>query len=203
MSIQNTDPSNYDLTQPDYVSLIIENGKRFTYNDESYLITENIPTTPDFPAVKYFPFKNNEYLTSPTKLIATLTEVSTAAYFEKTVSRTSCFVFGPGATCFLLIYQPSADYKKIYCMQSWTNIIYTDLDPTTNMCYLNTYLADPSNVTTVLPPYWTFTQCNITDESMIALFSNPSMGISAVVISDGVSNTYQYVRPEEAPFLYE
>ena len=92
---------------------------------------------------------------------------------------------------------------KIYCMQTWTNSTYKELDPLTNMPYLNTYLADPTKVDVVLPPYFTFVQCNLEDDAMIAVFSNPSIGIYAQVMTDGVGNNYQYVRRDEAPFLYE
>jgi hypothetical protein len=204
MTIQNIDASNYIIEQPSYVSAIIENDKRFEYYDEAYVITENIPTTDNFPADKNIPFKNNPNLYSNLKLIATLSSLDPSPYVERTVNRTSCFVFAPGTTCYLLIYfNPAENIKKIYCMQTWTNSSYAELDPLTNMPYLNTYLAESPNVSEPLPEFWTFTQCILDDSAMIALFSNPSMDIFARVISDGIGNSYQYVREEEAPFLYE
>lgn len=204
MSIQNIDAANYIVEQPSYVAAILENDQRFEYYDEAYVITDNIATTENFPATKEYSFKNNPNLTSTLKLIATLSALDPNPYVERTVNRTSCFVFAPGTTCYLLIYyNPNEGEKKVYCMQTWTNSVHTELDPTTNMCYLNTYLKESPNVSQPLPEYWTFAQCLLDDETMIALFSNPSMGISARVISDGISNSYQYVRPEEAPFLYE
>lgn len=197
MTIQNIDPSNYDYTSgiPDYISAIVENGKRFTYYTESYLIPPSLPDNEQWPPTKQVPFKNNPNLTSTITLIATLESLAQEFYVPRTVSRTSCFVFGPSATCYFLIYKPPETEAAIYCMQTWTNANYTELDPLTNMCYLNTYLS--------LPEYWTFTQCILASDAMIALFSNPALGISAQVISDNIGNSYQYVRPEEAPFLYD
>ena len=207
MTIQNIDPANYDYVtgKPSYVSNILENGKRFTYYTESYLIHSNIQPTEQWPTMKYVPFKNNPNLSSPLKLIATLDSLSAQSYVPRAVSRTSCFVFGPAATCFLLIYRPPSNIGElaIYCMQTWTNSTYKELDPLTNMCYLNTYLSDSTEVSPILPQYWTFTQCIMGNETMIALFSNPSLGIYAQVISDAIGNSYQYIRPEEAPFLYD
>lgn len=206
MTIQNIDPANYDYESvaPFTVDKIVENGKRFTIYNQSYLIRAEVET--NWPETKDIPFENNPDLYSPLTLIAKISSLNTQSYTVTEVDRTSCFVYQPAATCFLLVYSPPKHVGKleIYCMQSWTNRDYTELDPVTNMCYLNTYLADPSNnVSTVLPKDWTFVQCILGNEAMIALFSNPSLGIRARVISDGIGNSYQYVRKEEAPFLYD
>lgn len=209
MQIVNIDPSNYHYTtgNPDYVGDIVPNGKRFTYYTQSYLIRSNIPSTEKWPTKKYIPFTNNPNISATLTLIATLDSLETTFYEQRQVSRTSCFVFGPAAVCFLLIYKPPSNIgnTEIYCMQSWTNATYTELNPITNMCYLNTYLSDSTKVGVgnTLPQYWIFTQCILGNDSMIALFSNPSIGITAKVINDAIGNSYQYVRPEEAPFLYD
>lgn len=203
-SIQNPDSNNYIIEKDPYVSYIIPNDKRFTYFGESYIIEPKI-NNPLFPPKKYIPFKylQNEY--SPLKLTATLKGLSGEAYVESTVDRFSCFVFKPSSTVFLLVNKSGDNStKKIYAMQTWTNKTYTELDSATNMFYLQTVLSDPVIVgENVLPENWIFVNCILDEEYMIALFSNPDMGINAKVISDGIGNSYQYVRYEEAPFLYD
>ncbi len=103
MSIENIDPSNYNIEQPNYVSDIVENGFRFLYYGESYIISSNIEPTDQWPTKKYIPFKNNVNLTAPLVLTATLDSLNSIPYVPDTISRTSCFVFLPSSTCILLI----------------------------------------------------------------------------------------------------
>lgn len=99
----------------------------------------------------------------------------------------------------MLIYNYNGD-KKIYSLQTWT--INTRIqDPNTTVFLLQSILNNSEYVgENVMPPYWMFTYVKLSTDKMIALFSNPSMGITAKVITDGLGNNYQYVRPDEAPF---
>lgn len=203
-SIQNTDSNNYIVIQEPYVSNIVYNDKRFVYYSSSYIINVDVSSVL-FPQTKYISFKALPSEVSPLNLTATLQSLGTQPYTENIVTRYSCFVFEPSSNVFLLIHQPGdKSTKKIYAMQTWSNKVYPPLDSETNMFNLQTILSDPEIVgENVLPEKWVFASCLLDEVFMIALFSNPDMDINAVVLGDALGNSYQYIRYEEAPFLYD
>jgi hypothetical protein len=220
-SVQNIDADNYNwnVLEPG-VSAIIRNDKRYFMYNQSYVLKENISTVL-FPPTKYIPLidKNGTELgiSSPLKLTTTLTSLSSGRYIESIINRTSAFVYEPDNTVFMLI---DTINKKIYAMQTWTNNTPTTevpppdfftvspgnlLDPNTNFGYYYSILQDETiiGVENVIPPGWCFTQCYLGSESMIVLMANPEKNWYAKVVTDGLGNNYQYIREEEAPFLYD
>lgn len=221
-SVQNMDANNYNwnVLEPG-ISAIIRNDKRFNTVNQSYLLKENIENLPLFPKIKYIPLIGIDGeeigISSPLNLTTTLTSLSSGRYIESIINRTSAFVFEPENVVFLLI---DTINKKIYAMQTWTNNTPTTQDPppdfftvfpaniinpNTNFFYFASLLQDSSIVgeANLLPPGWAFTQCRLDNVSMILLMTNPEKGWYAKVITDGLGNNYQYIREEEAPFLYD
>jgi len=220
-SVQNIDADNYNwnVLEPG-VSAIVRNDKRYFIYNQSYVLKEDV-STDIFPLTKYIPLidKNGTELgiSSPLRLTTTLTSLASGRYIESIINRTSAFVYEPDNIVFILI---DTTNKKIYAMQTWTNNTPTTADPppdfftvspgnllnpTTNFGYYYSILQDEAIVgaENVMPPGWCFTQCYLDNESMIVLMANPVKNWYAKVITDGLGNNYQYIREEEAPFLYD
>lgn len=221
-SVQSINADNYkwNVLEPG-ISAIIRNDKRFFTINQTYALDEKIAKLPYFPAIKYVPliYTNGDEvgISSPLKLVTTLTSLSSTKYTESVINRTSAFVYEPNNVMFLLI---DTINKKIYVMQTWTNNTPTTLtpppnffyvspaniiDPNTNFFYFTSLLTDEAVVgqANLLPPGWVFTQCSLNSQSMVLLMTNPEKGWFAKVISDGLGSNYQYIREEEAPFLYD
>jgi hypothetical protein len=220
-SIQSINADNYNWNVPqEGISAIIRNDKRFNVMNQTYILKEDI-SSELFPPIKYIPLidiNGKEIgISSPLKLTTTLKSLSFTKYTENTINRTSAFIFEPNNVMFLLI---DTINKKIYVMQTWTNntpsreihppnFFYVSpaniIDPNINFYYLTSLLTDSSIVGTsnVLPVGWAFTQCKLDSVSMVLLMTNPEKGWHAKVITDGLGNNYQYIREEEAPFLYD
>jgi hypothetical protein len=110
--------------------------------------------------------------------------------------RTSAYVYEPGNTVYLLINTVD---KQIFIMQTFKNN-YKDIG-INNIIYLDDYLNDPSYASVLLPSKFMFTYVTLDDTSMILLMTNPD-NRPAYILTDGLQNTYQFVRYEEAPMLY-
>ena len=222
-SVQNIDADNYNWNVPEPgISNIIRNDKRFNTVNQSYILKENnIAKPPLFPQTKYIPLidaSGGELgISSPLNLTTTLTSLASGRYTESVVNRTSAFVYEPNNVVLLLI---DTINQKIYAMQTWTNNTPTNedpppnyftvspaniLNPLTNFYYFASLLQDSLYVgeANLLPPGWAFTQCRLDGVSMILLMTNPDKNWYAKVITDGLGNNYQYIREEEASFLYD
>ena len=223
-SIQNIDADNYynwDFKE-NGVSQIVRNDKRFNKMNQTYVLNETNISNDLFPPVKNMALKNTDgtslSITCPLVLRTTLTSLSSGKYQESIVNRTSAFVYEPNNVVFLLI---NTNESKIYIMQTWTNnppagitlssnsnffnISPTNItDPNTNFYYYASLLKDTAIVGNgnEMPSGWCFTQSLLDNESMILLMTNPNKDWYAKVITDGLGSNYQYIREEEAPFLY-
>ena len=224
-SIQNIDADNYynwDFLE-DGVKSIVRNDKRFYKMNQSYVLNETNISTNLFPSVKYMTLKNTDgtplNITCPLFLRTTLTSLSSGKYQESIINRTSAFVYEPNNVVFLLI---NTNESKIYIMQTWTNTPPAGITPSTNSNFFN---ISPTNITdpntnfyyyasllkdativgnnNIMPSGWCFTKCLLDNESMILLMTNPNKDWYAKVITDGLGSNYQYIREEEAPFLYD
>ena len=77
-------------------------------------------------------------------------------------------------------------------MQSLTNLIDTTIN-STNLCYLKSLLTLPDN--------WLFFIVTLDSNTSIILTANSTT--PAYVLQDNLNNSYQYVPPSQASFLYD
>jgi len=77
-------------------------------------------------------------------------------------------------------------------MQTITNQCNPHINET-NLVYLKLYLR--------LPIGWMYSLCSLEKNKTLMLISNSEH--RAKVLNDDLSNSYQYIRPEEALFLYQ
>ena len=181
---------------------IVVNDKRLYVVDMSIIFHDTAKISLQFPLCKLLQYKNPNYsickdnpetldLYVSLKKMTTLSmNQSSDSYTEKQVDRTSVFVYYPKTTIYLLI---NTIEKKIYCMQSMTNQEKKGLNTDqTNLVYLKNKLT--------LPPGWMYSVCMMDKNTYLVLVSNKDH--YAKVINDDLNDSYQYVRPEEAPFLY-
>lgn len=206
--VMSTSGSDYYIEDENSV---VVNDKRAWMFDLSIVEKQEFDDTKEFPAEKYLYFKNPNYVNdgkntvpdangnSPVlNLRSTLAKVTTlamnqagGAYKETQVDRTSIFVYYPNTTLYLLV---DTNTQKIYVMQTTSNRTQSgDEIYQTNYVYLKQKLS--------LPAGWMFAVAALKSNTPLLLISNADH--RARVIQDDFSDSYQYVRPEEAPFLYE
>lgn len=207
-SVLSTAGSDYYL---DKEGPIVLNDKRAFMFDLSIIENTSIPPTDQFPEYKYLSFKNPLYKndgsgTSPDaagnyptlNLKGKLKKVTTLSmsqsgkpYTETQVDRTSAFIYYPRTTMYLLMDTVN---RKVYAMQTSSTRKQTGDDfYETNLVNIKQRLN--------LPAGWTFAVAALDSKTFVALISNADH--RAKVIQDDLANSYQYVRPEEASFLYD
>lgn len=202
-SIQTTVGSDLYLEEEGEIVL---NDKRLYMADMSIIFHEDEENSEQFPQYKYLQYRNPNYVpysvsTTDSKtldLYVQLKKMTTLSmlqsnelYTEKQVDRTSAFIFYPKTTVYILI---NTIDKKIYCMQTMTN--QTKEGTTINETNL-IYLKHKLN----LPNGWMYSLCMMDKDTYLILVSDKNH--RAKVINDDFNNSYQYIRPEEAPFLYK
>ena len=202
-SIQTTIGSDLYLEEEGEIVL---NDKRLYMTDMSIIFHEDEENSEQFPLYKYLQYRNPNYVpysvnTTDSKTLDLYVQLkkmttlsmlqSSELYTEKQVDRTSVFIFYPKTTVYLLI---NTINKKIYCMQTMTN--QTKEGTTINETNL-IYLKHKLN----LPNGWMYSLCMMDKDTYLILVSDKNH--RAKVINDDFNNSYQYIRPEEAPFLYK
>lgn len=194
VSNEQTTISTSDLYLEDIEGVMV-NDKRFNMFDMNVVAVQEFENTEEFPLYKYINFANPNDKTKKMDVKVKLLKLTTLVvesedyYVEKQVDRTSLFIYFPYTCVYLLI---DSINKKIYCMQSLTNNGDKEDVTPDNIIYLGNKLT--------LPEGWLFTICNLSDKCLM-LSSN--IDHRAKVVNDSYGNSYQYVRNEEALFLYE
>lgn len=181
------------------------NKKRFWMANMTISLIVSYEDTEQFPKYKYLKFLNPNYdstnSNSPQTLnvYATFKKKTTSAinnnssfYTETQVNRTSAFIYYPLKTIYTLINLNDPNNVKIYIMQSLTNLINTTIN-STNLCYLQSLLTLPDN--------WLFSIVLLDSKTSIILTANSTT--PAYVLQDDLDNSYQYVPPSQASFLYD
>jgi hypothetical protein len=171
-----------DLDIPNY---IIINDKRIWVMDRIIIFPEELPE--GIISVISFPFKNNNNINCNLRYAATLFVINQDLYSEVKVNRNSMFIYYPETTVFMLINK--SNLTKIYIMFALSNTIDTNLN-TFNAQYLNSKLD--------LPEGWLFTTMTLDNNTYLKVVAKDF----ATVIKDNLNNTYQYLEPKYAPWLY-
>ena len=191
--IENTDVTN--------VEFIIKNDNRYTVMNQTYFKIDNDIVSLEFPKYKNIPFLNKSTgqvsgLYAKLELTTTVSSISEQPYNNSLIDRTSAYVYEPGNVVYLLV---NISQEKIYAMQTFKNK-NKDIG-LENIIYLGKYLSDPSYASVLLPSNFIFTHVKLDDKTMIVSMANPNTR-QANVLTDGLQNNYQYIRRDEAPFLY-
>ena len=186
-------------------SSVLLNEKRFWMANMTVSLIVSYEDTIQFPEYKYLKFLNpnydstnsnseqtlNVYATFRKKTISVINNNS-SSYTETQVNRTSAFIYYPLKTIYTLINLNDINNVKIYIMQSLTNLIDTTIN-STNLCYLKSLLTLPDN--------WLFFIVTLDSNTSIILTANSTT--PAYVLQDNLNNSYQYVPPSQASFLYD
>ena len=172
---------------------IILNDRRFAVYDSNVKININIEPTDEFPDIKYLSFKTNN--DSKLYIKFELTNITTAgsqAYYSEAVTqRQNKWVYYPYTMIYYLVNLNDITNIKIYVMQTYCCRIKSDLNAN-NLCYIKDYIKD------TLPTGWIFSYMLLGSENYLTI----NCYGEAIVLNDSLINTYEYVYPSTAPFLY-
>ena len=181
-------------------SNIILNDRRFAAYDLNVKININITPTEEFPEYKYLPFNlnlNNDPSYNQTTFVNItfeLANISTAgsggAYKEDITYRQNKWVYYPSTLVYYLANVNDINNIKIYVMQTYCTRVKHDLN-STNLCYIADSLI-------TLPSGWFFSFMLLDDYTYLTV----NCYGTAILVTDDLINTYEYVFPETAPFLY-
>ncbi len=163
------------------------NDKRVWIMDRQIQVL--IPPPEGVPGYISVPFKNNPSITTKLKWTASVKTESTSAYQESFVTRKTIWVYNPLTTVYLLVNHTSSGIK-IYVMQSLDNASDPE-NNTLNAQYLSTKL--------ILPPGWIFSTMNLAEDTYLKVVAKEN----AVLVRDSLGNSYQYLEPKYAPWIYE
>jgi hypothetical protein len=183
---------NLILDVPD--DKIILNDRRFSVYDTNVKININIEVTEEFPNTKYLSFKTN----NETNLYIDfeLTNITTAGsqeyYSEAVTQRQNKWIYYPHTMIYYLVNLNDTTNIKIYVMQTYCTRIKSDLN-SNNLCYINDYIKD------TLPRGWIFSYMLLGSENYLTI----NCYGEAIVLNDSLINTYEYVYPSTASFLYD
>ncbi len=183
---------NYFVTS-DAGNVIIEdprifvNEKRRWMMDKIYQLINDIPqNTPLYIQVK---FSNYPKIGCPLKWVAQITPSDGNPYTISEIQRKTIWVYEPNKPVYLLINFIDNN-PNIYVMQSLNIKNYENLS-INNVDYIGKFLNLPEN--------WIWTSMILDNETYLKVVS---VG-TAYLTTDTLGNSYQYLDPKYAPWLYE
>ena len=166
---------------------IVINDKRFWTMDQLSQVSSSPPSGVNmYETVR---FKNYPKLRANFKFTAQLTPGSGKPYTVSQVSRQTIWIYKPQLPVYMLINNED-DVLSIYVMQSYTNQVLTDLNPS-NLTYLGSKLK--------LPKGWIFAYTILDSETYLKVVS---VG-TAYLVQDDAKNSYQYLDTLYAPWFYQ
>jgi hypothetical protein len=200
------------------------NGSRIYLWDET--IVNNLQVaTDEFPLTKTYQFQS-QYQTPQNvtyQIMKKVASVPTSAkppyYTTTTVYRETIYIYYASTVIYLLIdcndtttsttNLPQTSLPKIYAMQTMSTVYFKDLNMN-NLYSLKNYLQLPagtqppgSSNTDYLPLPPGFNYVVYTVPYNYCVFSVSTLDESAILISDGCNNSYQYLEPKYNTFLYQ
>jgi len=165
---------------------VVINDKRFWTVDRLIQVSSSAPSgVNSYINVK---FKQNPKLKATFKFTAQVLP-SNGEYSVSQVTRQTIWVYNPQTPVYLLI-NTSGSVLSIYVMQSYTNQVYSDLNQT-NLPYLGSRMD--------IPKGWTFAYIILDIDTYLKVVSTET----AYLVQDSAKNSYQYLDPLYAPWLYE
>lgn len=163
------------------------NDKRFWVMDQLVQLSGSAPS--DVNAYVSVPFKSNENLKAVFKFTAQVTPSNGKPYTISEVTRQTIWIYKPQTPVYMLI-NTSNNTLNIYVMQSYTNQELKHLNQT-NLPYLGSKLK--------LPEGWIFAYMILDTETYLKVVSTET----AYLVQDDAKNSYQYLDPLYAPWLYQ
>jgi len=171
---------------------VIINDKRKYMWDTAINSPSNIPTTKEFPLIKTFKY-NNDYIGSELQM-QLLTTVGVDVFVEqyeiKEIYRMNNYIWYPGSMAYCLV---DGNTGNIYIMQTVSNM-NTDL-------HINAYNAEIISDLIILKKNWKFLYFQVPNNETIVIVSTSLS--PALLISDSLNNSYQFVNKEYNVFLYD
>jgi hypothetical protein len=162
---------------------IIIKGRTFVVDNNIWL--DILKGTDTYPKYKYYTFKNSTISVAYELICSSIPNLDPKNYeFAGIVERINSWIYYPNSNIYLLI---DTNDKKIYAMQTFTSEIVTYDE----LIVLNTRLT--------LPEGWIYCYLTLDNNQYFFVTSNKD----AKVIKDNLENGYQYVKYEDAPFLYD
>ena len=180
---QTTDSTNIIVDDP----RIIINDKRRWMMDKIYQLLDIVPqNTPLYIQVR---FSNYPKLGCPLKWTAQVIPSDSDSYSISQITRNTIWVYEPNKPVYLLINFIDNN-PNIYVMQSLNLQTFDNLS-VNNVDYIGKFLNLPEN--------WVWTTIILDDETFLKVVS---VG-TAYLVQDSLGNSYQYLDPKYAPWLYE
>ncbi len=171
--------------------LIIPDGVQVNQKDrlmmDMHMICYYTASQTEHDIYKSYPFASNPLIELKCQYLAEVKTSPDGLYTENEIYRWDTFLYYPGSLVYLLI---SEDPYKIYVMQSFTNKANPDI-VIDQLVYLQDYIT--------LPDKWTYGYMRLDPDTFLSVPSNGK----ALVASDDLYNSYMYIDPEAAPWLYE
>jgi hypothetical protein len=166
---------------------VVVNDKRFWTMDQLVQVSGSAPDGVNM-YIKV-PFKNNKKIEASFKWTAQLEPGSGKPYTVSQISRQTIWEYNPQTPVYLLI-NTRKHSLSIYVMQSYTNQVYEDLSPA-NLPYLGGRMHVDEG--------WTFAYMILDQTTKLRVISTET----AYLVQDAAKNSYQYLDPLYAPWLYE
>jgi hypothetical protein len=159
---------------------------RYVKADMGFSANLSASRYPQYPLYKDYVFSGNTNIYQTFKKTGILTKVDDSYYNENSIERWTTWVYYPSTTVYCLI---NKNPLKIYVMQNYSN----DVDTTINYSNLS-LLANKLK----LPDNFIFAYLTLDKDTYLTAPSNGK----AIVVSDEYQNSYMYVQPKSAKWLY-
>ena len=180
---QTTDSKNIIINDP----RVIVNDKRRWMMDKIYQLMNDVPqSTPLYIQVR---FANYPKIGCPLKWIAQSTISDEQAYTPNEILRSTIFVYEPFLPVYVLINFIDNN-PNIYVMQSLNLQTFENLS-INNVDYIGKFLNLPQN--------WLWASIILDENTYLKVVSLES----TYLVQDSLGNSYQYLDPKYAPWLYE
>lgn len=173
-----------DLTIND--SSLFINDKRIWMMDFIVQLKDDLPD--DTPLYVSIPFKNINNIFCTFNWVAQVIPSNGNPYTISQIQRKTIWVYKPKTEIYMLINISNGNLK-IYVMQSFTNQIDQNLNPT-NINYMGNKLS--------LPIGWLWTSLVLNYDTYLKVVSTGT----AYLVQDNLKNSYEYLDPKYAPWLY-
>ncbi len=165
-------------------NIFINTYRRFLMDNA--IILDYMDYTEEWPADKYYSFKNNTNISMAFHNLGTVTSTGIEPYQETSVvHRINAWVWYPTSFIYLLV---CPEPYKIYIMQTYTG----DLLSNQELVYLSSRMTN-------LPSGWIYTYLNLEKDTYLFVTAD----LDAIIVKDELDNSYQYIKEKDAQWLYD